>query len=154
MGGLIWIGQMICRASIALVVFAVAGRCHATAATNAFAVAVGADVRAAGDNVFHYSPAGGYAVDVTVSAPNRNAKSSPQQMTNNVVAQAWKALSTSKWMRHDYGVDNVYLRLQNGCSNSVWRVEFARRNYDGFGGGVCVYIDAASLKVLGLHGTK
>ena len=86
--------------------------------------------------------------------PNRNAKSSPQQMTNNVVAQAWKALSTSKWMRHDYGVDNVYLRLQNGCSNSVWRVEFARRNYDGFGGGVRVYIDAASLKVLGLHGTK
>ena len=89
-----------------------------------------------------------------LGTPNRNAKSSPQQMTNNVVAQAWKALSTSKWMRHDYGVDNVYLRLQNGCSNSVWRVEFARKNYDGFGGGVCVYIDAKSFEVLGMRGTK
>ena len=76
--------------------------------------------------------------------PQKNGICMDQQVTNAVIAQAWKALSTSKWMRPYYGMDKVYVRhrQQSGYSNSVWRVEFGKKNYDGFGGGVCVYIDA------------
>ena len=79
---------------------------------------------------------------------------SPSQMTNNVIACAWNAVATSKWMRHYY-YGRVFVELQRQCSNSVWRVTFARgKDYKVFGGGVSVYIDAKSFEVLGMYGTK
>ena len=92
---------------VLLVAWAVAYTVSAAAATNAFAVAVGADVRVAGDNVFHYSPAGrGRSVKVA-ARPGWSFRGATDCRYNCL---AWAVGRTDIW------VNPV---LKDSCENSI-----------------------------------